>query len=149
MDQVLTLSSLVPSLDMDHDLITLDGQLGFHAMGQIKVMTPENSNQLEVDQNRTLKRKPIVKSETLSNIEGLHNYVPQRTNALLETKYEDLQHKVPEKSIPTDDSVIDWLNGWIDGKTVHPNFMGFMDGQWTSTEILNRVSVNHQCNNNI
>ena len=80
-------------------------------MGQIKVTTPENANQIEVDENRKLQRKPIVKSDTLSNMEDLQNYVPQRTNALLDTeliKYEELQHKIPERSIPTDASVIDW-----------------------------------------
>ena len=43
--------------NMDHDLITLDGKLGFHAMGLIKVTTPENDNQLEIDENRKMQRK--------------------------------------------------------------------------------------------
>ena len=37
---------------MDHDLITLDGKSGFHAMGLIKVTTPENACQLKFDENR-------------------------------------------------------------------------------------------------
>ena len=41
-------------------------------------------------------------------------------------KYEELQHNIPERSIPTDASVIDWYHGWVEGRTVHPNFMGFM-----------------------
>ena len=63
--------------NIDHDLITLDGKSGFHAMGHIKVTTPENANQIEVDENRKLQRKPIMKSDTLSTMEGLQNYVPQ------------------------------------------------------------------------
>ena len=34
--------------NMDHDLITLDGQLGFHAMGQIKVTTPKTPINLKL-----------------------------------------------------------------------------------------------------
>ena len=58
---------------------------------------------------------------------GLQHYVSQPTNALLETKlikYEKLLQTVPERSIPTEVAVGDWYNGWIEGISVHPNFMG-------------------------
>ena len=127
---------------MDHDLITIDGKSGFHAMGQIKVTTPENSNQLEIDENKKMQRKPIVKTETLSNIEGLDHYVPQRTNALLGTKliqYDELLHKVPESSIQIDLAVQDWYNGWIEGKTIHPNFMGFMHQKYNGLTVKSSI----------
>ena len=103
--------------NIDHDLITLDGKSGFHAMGQIKVTTPENASQIQVDEKRKMERKPIVKNEILSNMEGLQHYVPKQTNALLETKltkYEELLQKIPERSIPTDEAVFDWYNGWAE-----------------------------------
>ena len=137
--------------NMDHDLITLDGKSGFHAMGLIKVTTPENANQIKIDENRKLQRKPIVKSDTLSNMEGLQNYVPQRTNALLDTKlikYEELQNKIPERSIHTDASVTDWYHGWVEGRTVHPNFLGFMHQKYnglalkSSIEFLRIINAN-------
>lgn len=111
-------------------------------MGQIKVTTPENANQIEIDENRKLQRKPIVKSDTLSNMEGLQNYVPQQTNALLDTKlikYEELQHKIPERSISTDASVLDWYNGWIEGRPVHPNFMGFMHQKYNGLALKSSI----------
>ena len=60
-------------------------------------------------------------------MEGLQHYVSQSTNALLETKlikYEKLLQTVPERSIPIEVAVGDWYNGWIEGISVHPNFMG-------------------------
>ena len=73
--------------------------------------------------------KKIAKNDILSNMESLQHYVSQPTNALLETKltkYEQLLQKVPERSIPIEVAVGDWYNGWIEGRSVHPNFMGFM-----------------------
>lgn len=137
--------------NMDHDLITLDGKSGFHAMGLIKVTTPENTNQLDIDENRKMPRKKIVKNEIMSNMEGLQNYVPQPTNALLETKltkYEQLLKKVPERSIPIDVAVGDWYNGWVEGRSVHPNFMGFMHQKYneltlkSSIEFLRIINAN-------
>jgi hypothetical protein len=137
--------------NMDHDLITLDGKSGFHAMGLIKVTTPENANQLEIDENRKMQRKKIVKNETLSNMEGLQHYVSQPTNALLETKlmkYEQLLQKVPERSIPIDVAVGDWYNGWVEGRSAHSNFMGFMHQKYnrstlkSSIEFLRIINAN-------
>ena len=137
--------------NMDHDLINLEGKSGFHAMGQIKVTTPENANQLEIDENRKMLRKPIVKTEILSDMEGLQHYVPQQTNALLDTKlikYEELMRKVPERSISVDAAVQDWHNGWVEGRTIHPNFMGFMHQKYngltvkSSIEFLRIINAN-------
>ena len=137
--------------NMDHDLLTLDGKSGFHAMGHIKVTTPENANQLEIDENRRMQRKKIVKNEILSNMEGLQHYVSQPTNALLETKltkYEQLLQKVPERSIPIEVAVGDWYNGWIEGRSVHPIFMGFMHQKYngltlkSSIEFLRIINAN-------
>lgn len=137
--------------NMDHDLITLDGKVGFHVMGQIKVTTPNNANQQEVEENREMQRKPIVKAEVLANMQGLEHYVPQQRNALLETKlikYEDLICKVPDRSIPVETAVKEWHNGWIEGKTLHPNFMGFMHQKYngltvkSSIEFLRIVNAN-------
>ena len=53
----------------------------------------------------------------------------QPTNALLETKlrkYEQLLQKLPERSIPIDVPVKDWYNGRVEGRSILPNFMGFM-----------------------
>lgn len=137
--------------NMDHDLITLDGKSGFHAMGQIKVTTPENANQLEIDENRKMVRKPIVKKEVLSNMEGLQQYVRQRTNALLDIKlmkYEELVHKVPERSIPVEAAVQDWYNGWIEGKTLHPNFMGFMHQRYNGLTVKSSIAFLRIINGN-
>ena len=137
--------------NMDHDLITLDGKSGFHAMGLIKVTTPENANQLEIDENRKMQRKKIMKNEILSNMEGLQHYVSQPTNALHETKltkYEQLLQKVPKRSIPIEVAVGDWYNGWIEGRSVHPNFMGFMHQKYngltlkSSIEFLRIINAN-------
>ena len=124
----------------DHDLLTLDGKSGFHAMGLIKVTTPKNANQLEIDENRKMQRKKIVKKEILSNMEGQQHYVSQPTNALLETKlkeYEQLLQKIPERSIPIDVAVKDWYNGWVEGRSVHPIYGVYASEiQWISSEIF-------------
>lgn len=59
---------------VQHDFIQLEGKSGFHVIGQMKVTTPENANQLAVDQNRERHRKPIVKNEILSGMEDLQHY---------------------------------------------------------------------------
>lgn len=46
-------------------------------------------------------------------MEGLLKYVPQRTNALLDTKlmkYRELLQKVAERSTEVDAAVQDWYN---------------------------------------
>ena len=137
--------------NMDHDLITLDGKSGFHAMGLIKVTTPENANQLEIDENRKMQRKKIVKNEILSNMEGLQHYVSQPTNALLETKltkYEQVLQKVPERSIAIEVAVGDWYNGWIEGRSVHPNFMGFMHQKYNGLTLKYSIEFLHIINAN-
>ena len=129
---------------MDHDLITLVGKSGFHAMGLIKVTTPENANQLEIDENRKMQRKKIVKNEILSNMEGLQHYVSQPTNVLLETKltkYEQLLQKGPEISIPIEVAVGNWYNGWIEGRSVHPNFMGFIHQKYNGLTLKSSIEV--------
>lgn len=103
--------------NMNHDLITLDGKSGFHAMGLIKSYHTRKC-QSTFDVNTKMKRKSNVKSETLSNMEGLQHYVPQHTNALLDTKlimYEELLHKIPKRSIPMDAAVQNWYNEWVEG----------------------------------
>ena len=98
--------------NMDHDWITLDGKLDFYAMGLIKVTTPENANQLEIDENTKMQREKNV-NEILSDMEGRQHYVSQPTTALLETKlikYEQLLQKLPERSIPIEVAVGDWYN---------------------------------------
>ena len=128
--------------NMDHDLITLDGKSGFHAMGQIKVTTPANTNQLEIDENRKMQRKLIVKNEVLSDMEGLQQYVPQRRNALLDTKlkkYEELMEEIPERSIAIDAAVHDWYNGWVEGRSMHPNFMGFMHQKYNGLTVKSSI----------
>ena len=113
--------------NMDHDLITLEGKAGFHGMGLIKVITPENTNKTEIDENRKMRRNTIIKNAILSNMEGLQDYRPNQANALSETrlvKFEELQGKIPEARVNTQQAVIDWYFGWIEGKSLHPNFFG-------------------------
>ena len=38
--------------NIDHDLITLHGESGFHAMRKITVTIPENANQIEAYVNK-------------------------------------------------------------------------------------------------
>ena len=137
--------------NMDHDLITLDGKSGFHAMGLIKVTTPENASQLKIDENRKLQRKKIVKSEILSCMEGLQHYVSQPTNTLLETKllkYEQLLQKVPEKSIPIDVAISGWYNGWVEERLLHPNFMGFMHQKYNGLTLKSSIEFLRIINGN-
>ena len=137
--------------NMDHDLITLNGKSGFHAMGLIKVTTPENASQLKIEENRKLQLKKIVKSEILSCMEGLQHYVSQPTNTLLETKllkYEQLLQKVPEKSIPIDVAISGWYNGWVEERLLHPNFMGFMHQKYNGLTLKSSIEFLRIINGN-
>lgn len=115
--------------NIDHDLITADGKSGFHAMGLIKVTTPENANQHGIDENRKMQRRQLDKNDVLSKMEDLQHYVSQPCNALLNTKlikYDQLLQEVPQRSVSTEIAVQDWYKGWVEEKSSHPNFMGFM-----------------------
>ena len=137
--------------NIDHDLITLEGKSGFHGMGLIKITTPENQNTFDLDQSSKLERKMLNKNEILSKMEGLEDYQKKKHNALLDvtfTSYKDLLQCVPEKAIHTEEAQIDWYNGWIGGRSLHPNFMGYMHQKFTGTALRSSIEFQRIINAN-
>ena len=128
--------------NIDHDLITIDGKSGFHAMGMIKITTPANLNHIAIDENRKLQRKTISKTAILSNMEGCEQFVPAKKNALQNAAlipYAQLLNKIPVKSLPQNDTVHDWYKGWIEGRTLHPNLMGFMHRKFNGVSLKSSI----------
>ena len=124
--------------NVDHNIITLDGQGTFHGMGIIAVSTPHDKLPLKA-RSRVISRQSRILVTELTKDKGLPllKYIPSVTKALASVSYDPiLQLQVPYTYPPEVCSDLLWHFGSLSSEAVNPrpNWSGFMQHVFSTVD---------------
>lgn len=115
--------------NIDINIRSLYGNSSYHAMGRIKIITPDPGRASELKQISRRKITAMEKDDLLKKLGiKLHTFHPKPINALCSIKfmsYSELQQKTSRPKGCLGDSA--WLSGWLIKMSVAPDFF---HGNW-------------------